>query len=75
MSTTSVSASLCPNGLDQQMGSGAAQPPFNIFPRSGHGTHVAGIAAGFGRQNAISGVAPAANIISTPGIQRHAPRR
>ena len=63
-STTSVSASLCPNGLDQQVGRGAAQPPFNIFPGSRHGTHVAGITAGFGGQNAISGVAPAANIIS-----------
>ena len=44
-SVAGVSQSVCPNGQDQQLGPGAAVP----CPMSDclHGTHVAGIAAGF----------------------------
>jgi subtilisin len=39
-----LSQSFCPNGLDQQIGTGAAAPC--SLPSCEHGTHVAGIAAG-----------------------------
>ncbi len=55
--------SLCPNGADEQIGSGAAAlTRCNLFAvNCNHGTHVAGIAAG--RSDTIKGVAPGANII------------
>jgi subtilisin family serine protease len=46
----------CPNGLTQQIGNGAATPVH------WHGTHVAGIAAGF--NSSYRGVAPNAKIIA-----------
>jgi subtilisin len=52
----------CPNGLNTQIGPGAGVPcdfaPFTC----GHGTHVAGIAAGFG--DGFAGVAKGAGLIS-----------
>ena len=52
----------CPNGLNTQIGTGAGVPcdfaPFTC----GHGTHVAGIAAGFG--DGFAGVAKGAGLIS-----------
>ena len=55
-----TSRTVCPNGLDQQIGTGAAAP----CGVSGcdHGTHVAGIAAGAGQ--AFSGVAKGAEIMA-----------
>jgi subtilisin family serine protease len=47
---------LCPNGLDQQIGPGAAAPC--TLPTCTHGTHVAGIAAG----NDPSAAQPAAGV-------------
>jgi len=42
--TAGTSQTFCPNGLDQQIGDGAAAPC--PLPNCEHGTHVAGIAAG-----------------------------
>ena len=50
----------CPNGLTEMSGTGSAAP---YEPRFGHGTHVAGIAAG-NDQNGHYGVARDANIIA-----------
>ena len=59
-----VSETLCPNGLDQQIGPGAAAPCTltNCF----HGTHVAGIAAGSDPSAAepIAGVARGASVFA-----------
>lgn len=49
-------ASRCPNGTNQMIGSGAA------VPVHWHGTHVAGIAAGY--NNTFTGVAPLSKIIA-----------
>ncbi len=51
---------VCPNGQEEQIGSGAGEPC--SVDGCAHGTHVAGIAAGKG--NAFKGVAPEANIIA-----------
>ncbi len=57
------SASVCPNGQDEQIGSGAGVPcPDSNLVACEHGTHVAGIAAGKGSD--FSGVAKDAKIIS-----------
>jgi len=59
-----TSETLCPNGLDQQIGPGAAVPCTltNCF----HGTHVAGIAAGNDPSAAppLAGVAKGASLIA-----------
>ena len=56
--------SLCPGGVSQSVGAGAAEPCADLCD---HGTHVAGIVAGkkitYGGQT-FSGVAPAAKIIA-----------
>jgi len=49
-------AALCPNGKNQQIGLGAAKPVH------WHGTHVAGIVAGY--NSSFYGVAPESNIIA-----------
>src|SRR5262245_36219727 len=57
-----TSETLCPNGLDQQIGPGAAVPCTltNCF----HGTHVAGIAAGNDPSLPLAGVAKGAGLIA-----------
>jgi len=58
----STATTLCPNGKDSQIGSGAG---INCnITGCDHGTHVAGIAAGNDRINNIYGVAKDANIIA-----------
>ncbi len=54
--------SLCPNGQDQQTGSGAGVNCSATIDGCEHGTHVAGIAAGKG--DAFSGVAKEASVIA-----------
>jgi subtilisin family serine protease len=59
-----LSQSACPNGSDQQLGSGAAAPC--SLADCLHGTHVAGIAAGRGpvAGASFSGVARGANLLA-----------
>ena len=54
--------SLCPNGMESQIGSGAGVPC--TISKCDHGTHVAGIAAGKDVVNNRYGVARDANIIA-----------
>lgn len=70
-STTSSlygSTTLCPNGLDEQTGAGAAANCDPAIDGCSHGTHVAGIAAGAG--DSFSGVAPEAEIIAVQVFSR-----
>lgn len=67
------SKSLCPNGTDQQAGPGSAESCSASVRGCGHGTHVAGIAAGAagdigGRR--IDGVAPGAKIVAIQVFSR-----
>lgn len=72
-SSTGSSTTLCPNGQEEQIGSGAGvNCAENIYGCS-HGTHVAGIAAG--KQTSVaggilSGVAPDASVISVQVYSR-----
>lgn len=65
-----AATSLCPDGTAAQTGPGAANSgagPCAAIAECDHGTHVAGIAAGSGKNLAgapASGVAPAANLIA-----------
>lgn len=65
-----LATSLCPGGVAQKVGAGAAEPCADLC---NHGTHVAGIVAGkqltFGGRT-ISGVAPAAKIIAVQVFSR-----
>lgn len=54
--------STCPNMAAIQLGEGAAAPCDSRIAQCGHGTHVAGIAAG--RSDTVRGVAHGANIIA-----------
>jgi hypothetical protein len=59
-----IGATLCPNGDTSQYGPGAASPTgfYCTYVNCGHGTHVAGIAAG--NTTGFSGIAPGADIIA-----------
>lgn len=66
-SNSSSSESLCPNGAGTQFGEGAAADCTGNVAGCGHGTHVAGIAAGSEVESGgvtFSGVAPEADIIA-----------
>ncbi len=70
-STTSVpfySTTVCPNGLDSQIGSGAGVNCSALISGCDHGTHVAGIAAG--KSGTINGVAKDSNMISIQVFSR-----
>lgn len=58
----------CPNGATQQFGSGAGAPCSFAASACGHGTHVAGIAAGRGQNT--DGMAPEAGIVSLQVFSR-----
>jgi subtilisin family serine protease len=60
-----ASTTLCPNGQESQVGTGAAAPCVGICA---HGTHVAGIAAGRGAKS--SGVARDANVMAVQVFSR-----
>ncbi len=66
--TNASSTTLCPNGLDEQIGSGAGVNCSASLSGCDHGTHVAGIAAGAG--GSFSGVAKGANIIAIQVFSR-----
>ncbi len=58
----------CPNGAAQQFGIGAGEPCSWAPDSCGHGTHVAGIAAGRGQTT--DGMAPEASIVSLQVFSR-----
>jgi subtilisin family serine protease len=62
------SASDCPNGQTTQTGTGSAAPCTYAARLCGHGTHVAGIAAGQGING--TGMAPNANIMAVQVFHR-----
>ncbi|OGO41486.1 MAG: hypothetical protein A2W36_06810, partial [Chloroflexi bacterium RBG_16_58_14] len=64
----SGSTTLCPNGLDQQIETGAGGNCSSTISGCDHGTHVAGIAAGYRAE--FAGVAPDASIISVQVFSR-----
>lgn len=67
-----TAVSLCPNGTPQQTGAGAADVNIdacNGGPLCRHGSHVAGIAAGYSA-GSRKGVAPNANIIAIQVFSR-----
>jgi subtilisin family serine protease len=65
------STTLCPNGLDEQIGPGAAQE-CSVSSSCVHGTHVAGIATGIGTLAGVpfSGVAPGAHLMAVQVFSR-----
>jgi subtilisin family serine protease len=60
----------CPNHRDSQFGPGSAQPCGFARDECGHGTHVAGIAAGRDFPGGHEGVAPRARIVAIRVGQR-----
>ncbi|MFZ5468750.1 MAG: S8 family peptidase [Myxococcota bacterium] len=67
-STTALSSTVCPNGLDEQLGPGAGvNCPSSIYGCD-HGTHVAGIAAG--RGSGFSGIAKDAELVAIQVFSR-----
>jgi subtilisin family serine protease len=67
-SATSTSTSLCPSGASEATGAGSAAPCDVSLPGCGHGTHVAGIAAG--RNHQSMGVAPQARLLAVQIFSR-----
>jgi subtilisin len=57
----------CPNGSNEQVGTGAGAPCLFAPSTCQHGTHVAGIAAGAGD---VPGVAPSANLLAVQVFHR-----
>lgn len=60
----------CPNGRTQQSGTGSATPCSYTEDACGHGTHVAGIAAGSWPSEGLFGVARGARIIAVQVFSR-----
>ena len=60
----------CPNGGTQQSGSGSATPCTYTVDDCGHGTHVAGIAAGSWPSQNLFGVARGASIVAVQVFSR-----
>jgi hypothetical protein len=68
-SSTLGSTTVCPNGASSQTGAGAAAPCSSAIFGCDHGTHVAGIAAGF-LSTSFAGIARAAQIVAIQVFSR-----
>ncbi len=66
--TSSQTQTVCPNGTNSQIGTGAGVPCSSSLTGYYHGTHVAGIAAG---NSSLAGVAKGANIVAVQVFSRY----
>jgi len=70
--TQPATAALCPAGRDQSTAPGSGSACDALLAECEHGTHVAGIVAGRGGPDGLSGIAPEANLIALQVYSRKA---